>query len=492
VLVGAAPAHGWGAPETRSEVGVSCLDAPLGGAGPAAWLQGRATAVADLADATATGRIAGRRDFGCPLVTADGGLVVRRRWKRLLAGDAVLTRGGGIGESVSVAGTAGEAVVAWNETRQGRTRVMASARPFTERVELESEPVLWIGGPLVRMDAEGNAVALWRVRIARGRVLVRVARRLAGGVFGAPETVAATRDAGDIALTVAPDGRVLVAWDDRRAVRAALAEPGGAFGEPVAVGTPDVYAAPRAAAGPAGHLALAWSTGEEVLLAAAPPGGPIGTAEEVWRDPAAQPPSSILDVAGGLTRYTADPHVALDADGRVALAWTDANDRLTAATIAPGATPDVATELGSPCRKAALPFAGFGPDGRAAVAYLSHGGEHADNRSSAGLGVVHVIREGERVAAPQAPPLRVRLRVRRMVVRTRVTAPGSDVRAAIFKRGRLAHEVFTHGSRRITLDPDWSASIDRPEPGDRVTVRVTACRRGGGVARAERRVTLRR
>jgi hypothetical protein len=190
--------------------------------------------------------------------------------------------------------------------------------------------------PVAAVSDRGDAAVAW-VKTSTGRVQthrVLVARRPAGGAFGAPEVVATIKTpAGSPALQVGVSGRgeTLVAWsvpprfdadslawlDPTSSVDVASAGPGGPFAVAHGVAPSAPVSAPALAVARDGRALLATFDGESVRVAERPPGQPFGAAEPVAR---------AADV------LTIEPAVALDSSGAAVVAWTGIQAELGAVT----------------------------------------------------------------------------------------------------------------------------------------------------------------
>ena len=168
--------------------------------------------------------------------------------------------------------------------------------------------------PEVRLDSmsftvaaseRGDALVASSSTDENGRMTVRVARRLPGGAFGAPEQLAAGRDAaedsGEVRAGYGASGEAVVAWttegpeeDDPAALWATIAPPGARFGAPQRIATVDEDPHYALAVGADGR-ALAVFTAEGRLVAAErAPGGVFGPVTTIAR-------TAELRVSGGRT-----------------------------------------------------------------------------------------------------------------------------------------------------------------------------------------------
>jgi hypothetical protein len=133
----------------------------------------------------------------------------------------------------------------------------------------------------------GDALVALGSVTSDGRANLRVARRLPGGTFGAPETLQARRSGEPFAPSVragfSASGEAIVLWTAQppkegadRELWAAIAPPGAAFGapkliDPIAGGIPyDLAVAPD------GRALVAFASGDQLVAAERPPGGGFG------------------------------------------------------------------------------------------------------------------------------------------------------------------------------------------------------------------------
>jgi hypothetical protein len=192
--------------------------------------------------------------------------------------------------------------------------------------------------PVAAVSDRGDAVVAW-VRTRGGRRTqthrVLVARRPAGGTFGAPEVVTTIKTpagAPPVQVGVSGSGETLVAWsvppridpdslalDDRPgAIDVAIAGPGGPFALTHRVAPSSQLSAPALAMARDGRALLAAFDGESVRVAERAPGQAFG---------AAAPVAHAEDV------LSIQPEVALASDGAAVVAWAgDVQSSLSAVT----------------------------------------------------------------------------------------------------------------------------------------------------------------
>jgi PKD domain len=243
---------------------------------------------------------------------------------------------------------AGDAVVVWLEgLPPADQRVVAAFRPvggtFTAprtigiSNQLGAEPP---SGPTVAVDADGNALAMWR-RIPDGRhSRVQAAYRPAGGDWGPTQDVTSASDfAAQPHVVVDAAGRFTAAWllgTAAPVVQVAQMPPGGGpFGPPQTISSPgaaqvDLATNARGDA-VAGWIVPATPSTSYAVAATAPAGAPFGGEQTL---------SPVTDNASGA-------HVAIASDGRAVVVWTQFKG------VAPTGATNAASDAG--------PGSSFGP-----------------------------------------------------------------------------------------------------------------------------------
>jgi hypothetical protein len=158
---------------------------------------------------------------------------------------------------------AGDALVAWDEGDDRRSRIRAMLRPaggaFGAPVVLSApgeRPFTLEAG----LGAGGEPIVAWSDYRTATRLGVEDPVRASIG-FGPAQTIGTVPAAGNPALAVAPDGRALIVLPRRDAIAVSERPPGGAFGAPVVVAkAPDPLTSLVAAAiEPGGAAAVLWS-----------------------------------------------------------------------------------------------------------------------------------------------------------------------------------------------------------------------------------------
>lgn len=277
------------------------------------------------------------------------------------------------------------------------------------------------GAPLAGMAGDGEVVVVWESRGAGGAT-VMAATRAPGGPLSPPVPLSATGDGASPALAVAPSGEALAAWRRTAAgdvVRVVGRAPGGAFGGPADLSEPGAFA-PRAAIARGGGAVVAW-------LRFDPEAGAI-VVEMARRAPggAFTAPERVSGAGGDALALTA----AVDADGRVAVAWNQSDGRTSTVWSAVGT---LAGGLGAPMalsvagRDAYDPRVALTPSGTALVAWT--GSDGADTRIQLAEIVGGVAGEPAALSAAGASAAEPRLAVDgggTAVVAWRRGAPGGD------------------------------------------------------------------
>ena len=467
----------------------------------------------------------------------------------LKAGDLEVTPS----EPAVAVGEAGDAVVAWFESRSrslfgsARVRIRAARRApgggfgppeaIGPRFRVPDASAVRVAAGV---DATGTTTIVWAQK-RRGRgapTRVRAVTAVRGAPFGAPQELAGGADyVSDPVVATAPGGALtLVAYASGRGLSVHEREGAAPFGAPAAVGDGDA-AAPAAALTAGGGAVLAWRTAEEgsadtgVALATRSGRERFGAAQrlalgagvdavEAEEELAEDDLFDFIDEIGGLLTAVgtfvdfgpAAPDVALAPDGRFAVSWLGVGcpcvrrdlalvPRAAEGSLGTGALP--ATGLGSRLRSA-----------DAAAAYVA-GGEPgvgwADNEGgwvSSGfeapwrtgrIGVASSAPGAGTAAAPRPPGVSVSAPPQRLAafepLRVRVVCDAPcDVRAAVpGRRGPVAAGSAALNANEPRVVPLTVALGERLRR--RVRVVVRAAPPGGGpatVARATASVARRR
>jgi hypothetical protein len=481
----------------------------------------------------------------CPAVAADpsghaivAGTVQARRFRGVIR--AALTEpGGGFGAPIDIARTPtsltrvaaavsprGDAVVAWTITRheagrrsaKGRTRVIASLRPAGGTFGPPQFLTAWRRGGfgptatvVVGMEASGRATAAWAQAIPSRRNIgelsnIAVATAAPSEAFGRAQVLTPrVQDAQSVTLSVAPDGRALLAHDGQGRVQVFERAPGvsefasavrlqgarGHFG----------WRDPDVALAPDGSAVVAWRGGpedgfEDAFVASRRATGP-------WTEPVAvqrSPEDGALGAAFGFavlstTRPGPAPpldegntrvRAAIGPDGRYLVSWgadrpLPLGDRRLAPRMAQGqagSRPSRPETAGCVCRSI-----------NGAVALTPAGGEplvaYTDNVTTVyELGFELARRAGRlHIAGPGAPglsPAPPRLRVPRPRattlgygnrLRVRVGCDRAcDLRAYVVggrdrARGVAVGSLREAGSTRLAIRPDFDEHLAPPARG---------------------------
>ena len=196
-----------------------------------------------------------------------------------------------------------------------------------------------LGTIRVGAAATGEAFALYSASTASkapSRIPLQVAIAPPGGGFGAPAHLLDTRLFAFPSLTVAQDGRAVVAASDAARVQVFERAPGAAFGAPVTVGTVTGSWASATAAriGAHGEAAVAWATGltPDLQVATRPAVGafspPVTALSDIADVPAGYDPfyssetffESFGPLGGVFSRGDANHLITLTGDGRAIVA----------------------------------------------------------------------------------------------------------------------------------------------------------------------------
>jgi hypothetical protein len=230
------------------------------------------------------------------------------------------------------AGDDGTVVAAWTAhpagAREGLRVAIARPGHTFGRVQRLSRVRSGLGG--VGVTATGRAVVAWRsATTGTSGTPVQIAIAEPGRRFGVAQTLGAGRGYGP-ALTVAPNGTVLVAWLDTpsppppppappppptpaRVLAATLAQDAAGFGPVAELATLTYwFGGPEAASGPGG-AAVSWrQTGNEKLLVSL-------TTENAFAPPVALPPATYVAGEG----YPDHLALGLPADAAAVALWAE-------------------------------------------------------------------------------------------------------------------------------------------------------------------------
>jgi hypothetical protein len=432
----------------------------------------------DLLRVTADGvSVAGTARLGildeCPAVAADpsghavvAGAVRGRRFRGVIRA-ALAEPGGGFGAPVEIArvrssltplaaavSPRGDAVVAWTVVREtpGRrgmdalTRVVAAARTAGGSFGRPQFLTPWRRGSFVvpgrvsvGIDASGTATVVWAQAIPdRGNIphlsTVEVAAAPPGEPFGAAQVLTrSVQDTERVALSVAPDGRALLAHDGQETIQVFERVPGApAFTRSRRMRSRrGGWEEPAVAVAPDGSAVVAWrgddeAGSEDVFVASRRGTGPWASPAAVQRSGADR--SSLIVEFFSISFGGGRPSPPLDSDnmgvravlapdGRYLLGWgverrLPFGDRPLAVRVVPGEAGAGASRpeaAGCACRSVN------------GVVPLLAGGEllfaYTDNASRVvaveleiprGSGRLHVAGPGPPGLAPAAPRVRVR------------------------------------------------------------------------------------
>ncbi|ATY97987.1 hypothetical protein ACIQIG_07360 [Streptomyces bacillaris] len=221
----------------------------------------------------------------------------------------------------------------------------------------------------VRTTTEGDAVAVWYSSTTpTGPQELRVAVRPAASAEWGPAQVLATLPGGreSVSLVTSPDGSAAVAWvhalKGSSVLRTAtLAQGATTWSAPVDIATASSIHSIAFTGGPSGKSVVVWRqfVGHKALLSVSERSGPDGA----WSEPAV--------LVGEDASW---PQASVAADGTVTVAWAaSAVEGMTVYTATKAAD---ATEWGAPVLVSDLhgggaPLLSQGPDGTAALAWVS-------------------------------------------------------------------------------------------------------------------------
>jgi hypothetical protein len=479
----------------------------------------------------------------CPAVAADpsghavvAGAVRARKFRGIIRA-ALAEPGGGFGAPIDIARTRGsmtpvaaavsprgDAVVAWTVTRQGagrgfpdgRTRVIAALRQAGGTFGPRRFLTPWRGAGFaetatvsVGMEASGRATVAWAQpnpsRPNTSRLSnVAVATAAPGEAF-APVQVLTRRvyDAGLVALSVAPDGRAVLAHDGQGTVQVFERAAGGSeFASAVRLQRRRGFSEwqdPDVALAPDGSALVAWRGGDETGLEDVFVASRRGTGP--WTAPVAvqrgRDDGSLAVSYGVLLATRGKPSPPLDEDntrvraavgpdGRYLVTWSaerplPLGDRRLAPRLAQGQAggrPSDPETAGCACRSINGVVALTLPGGETALAYTDNvtttfafGVEFARR-----AGRLHVAGSGPPGLSPPAPRLRVRPPRamtlgygNRLRVRVGCDRP-CDLRAYVVggrdrARGLAVGTLREAGSTRLAIKPAFEEHLAPPARG---------------------------
>ncbi|HVY77148.1 MAG TPA: hypothetical protein VG898_01425 [Solirubrobacterales bacterium] len=183
--------------------------------------------------------------------------------------------------------------------------------------------------PVAGVDASGGAVVAWQ-ETEDGHTRVHVATRTRRGFLGSSQTLSpADRDADGARLAVGRDGTAVLAWNQRasagssvNSVAVAVRKPGEAFGAPEVLTSPTINYVLRNIGIDSNGNALVLGTRDDdaqhtsVVVWTRPPGGSFGGFTSLWQGGPSDPGSS-----AHANVYSTD--MAFDKAGNALIVWLD-------------------------------------------------------------------------------------------------------------------------------------------------------------------------
>lgn len=353
------------------------------------------------------------------------------------------------------------------------------------------------------LAATGEAFVM-TTSVGSGKPTASVAVSVAapGAPFGAPAQVAVTSSGTEPTLSVAPDGRALVAAPDGTSMLVAERAPGGGFGPAVAVGAAKdpLYLATAVGLGPAGEASVAWASlvsGRVQFVSRPAAGAPWASTQLDGGTlvPRRYDPFFFTDAflkalygADGLLVSAALRPLALTRDGRAAMAWVGVAPETPALLLAPLAGgPGVVQTAGSGFGAAGLSFALTLADGTPALAWTESGGATDEPTR------LHLAADGVTERRDPAPP-----RVTIGAPRSRRLGPKEPLRFPVSCSGpcqvRLRLEAGVDFEEELSLERAGRRVVSFPEAavlvGRRVRpVRMTVSYRTPGAKHVRTRTT---
>lgn len=300
--------------------------------------------------------------------------------------------GGAFGPPVVVSGTEdatlscpelaiapdGTAAVVWRRTQRSgpddlRT-VMVATGPAAGSLGAPaplSNTAKGVNNPEVAAGKDGTIAVVWSETIYSGTVpqntVVSAAVRPAGGSFGSPATLDAA-GSGDVAVAVAPDGAVHVAWTALTVSRVASRPAGGAFG-----GAVDLSER-------LDQMQLAVANDGTVVVAGAGFAGSSRSFSLAVRPPGGAFPA--LASLGSTGFQFPNGRLVAGADGTIVATWEDATTGLVEAAVRPpGKDFEPKVALTPAGEKGTGPAAAVAANGVIAVGWTRLGATPSDPRS---------------------------------------------------------------------------------------------------------------
>src|SRR4051812_5237233 len=393
----------------------------------------------------------------------------------------------------------GDAVVAWtrNESEGERfaARVLVARRPaggtFGAPVELQALRRYSLAPPHVALGIQddGTVLALWSEGsddAERERLFSAAAAP--GAPFGPPQLVTSKLEFDAFSVTVAPDGRALAIVREPGHTRVLERPPGGTFARVADLGyTEMVLGRPAAALRPDGAAIVAWQDLADVQAYAIRRDGlgPFGRRERVGAKPPRPYRQELADFDGGAPAQDGGRglQAAFAPDGRPVLTWAPAHQLggLSWTAASVATFPGGVQALSGPLRDADSVTPVMLADGRPAVAW--------SDVSPGGEARVHLAIEGAPAAAEPPAPRVVIGRIEQiphgLAVPFRCSA-ACDVRATAPDAISARHSLRAAGSGRLKIVPDDDDPI-RLRRADSVPVQVVT---GAAGARAFTRKTI--
>src|SRR3954471_16734861 len=471
---------------------------------------------AEIVQATASGfgasvHIKLDDSFGeCPIAVAQpsGAAVVLQQLDEGI-GVAVRDRGGSFGpvqtlgnrdapidDPAAAVTPRGDVVVGWTEKvlvkSEIRARLLVARRPaggtFGAPIELQAPKHYDFARPRLALGVQddGTVVALWSEGADGPRALLRSAVAVPEAPFGPSQVVTPLLELAAFSVTVAPDGRALALASEPTRSLVFERPPGGTFARVADLRDASFFGAPAAALRPDGAAIVAWQDldAQVVVLRGDGPGPfrreRVGPRPEDPFGPELAEIDDAPDDDGGRGM-----HPAFAPDGRAILAWAPGHTlgRLDwgAATVA--TFPGGVQTLSGPLRDTDSITPVMLADGTAAVAW--------SDAAAGGSPLLHLAVEGA-PAAPDPPAPRVAVgRVRQihagLAVPFRCSA-ACDVRAAVPDEVFGRRSLRAAGSGLLNLSgEDYPILLRRP---DSVPVEVVSGAPGARTA-TRRSVTAR-
>jgi hypothetical protein len=385
--------------------------------------------------------------------------------------------GHAIDNPVAAVSSRGDVAVAWTDIavlRRSAARLLVARRPaggtFGAPIELQPRKPYELGAPQVALGVQddGTVLALWNPDDPDDpdRQFLLAATAPPGAAVGTPERLSSNLYLHGFSLTVAPDGRALAVLRERGHTRVLERPPGGTFARVADLGyTESLYGPPSVALRAAGAAGVAWPDLTDGGVFAIPRNGvgPFSRPERLGGKPESPYGPELADFDGGAPYDIEGRGVraTIAGDGRPVVTWADGSTlgTLDFAAATVATLPGGVQTLSGPLRDADSITPVTLADGRAAAAW-SDVSDGGDSR-------LHLAIEGApAIPEPPAPQIEVgRIQQIRqgLAVPFRCSA-ACDVRATVPDGVSGSSSLPAAGSGRLNILPGYDPiMLRRPD-----------------------------